>query len=311
MTDHPSRRFLVVGRVGEKSVHRSWIADAACERNWDLQLSTYVDDEALVRDSDLPAVFDKGPKWDAMARHFMNAPELLDQYDYVMLPDDDLIMEARDINRLFEIMVEHDLILGQPALTPQSYFAYPILLRCPQFRLRYSSYLECMSCCFKSSYLKALLPVFERHITGWGVDLVWTMLMKNPAYRSAIIDEVPMTHTRPLYSGSLYKVFTDRAIDPWQEIDILTGSFTNFPYAMIVYGGVLKNGREVGDLQTRLIAGLHLLSSAPATKHPFAVARAGAVMLMRMLTKAGWLPVQLEPKETTSVALIEAGKGSY
>lgn len=305
------KRFLVVGRVGDKSLHKSWIADTTCERNWDLQLSSYGFDQSLVQDGDLPPVFDKGMKWDRIARHFMDAPELLDRYDYIMLPDDDLVMEARDINRLFEIMVEHDLTLGQPALSLDSYFAYPVLLRSPQFRLRYSSYLECMSCCFKSSYLKLLLPIFEKHYTGWGFDLIWTMMMKDPAFRSAIIDEVPMTHTRPLHSGPLYGMFADKGMDPHKEIEVLTGSFTNFPNAMIVYGGVLKSGRRVGDAMTRLISGLHLLFVAFRSKHPYAVARVGAVTLLRIFTKMGWRPRQLQPNENASAILVNVSKASH
>jgi hypothetical protein len=94
-----SRSFLVIGRVGDNSLHKNWIADVSCDRNWDLQLNADGTDEARVQDGDLPTVIDRGTKWDSIVRHLKRHPELLDRYAYIMIPDDDLLMQTRDINR--------------------------------------------------------------------------------------------------------------------------------------------------------------------------------------------------------------------
>ena len=43
-----SKRFLVIGRVGGKSLHKAWIEDTTCERTWDLQLNAYGDAAAQI-----------------------------------------------------------------------------------------------------------------------------------------------------------------------------------------------------------------------------------------------------------------------
>jgi hypothetical protein len=299
-----ARNFLVIGRVGDNSLHKNWIADTSCNRNWDLQLNAYGKDEARVQDGDLPTVIDRGTKWDSIARHLKGHPELLDRYAYIMLPDDDLLMQASDINRLFEIAVEYNLSLAQPTLSLASYISYPILLRCPQFKLRYCNFLESQACCIKSSYLKILLPMFEKYTVGWGIDLIWTMLMKEPAFCAALVDEVPMTHTRPLYSGPLYNALANKGSDPHRELADVISRFTNVPGAMIVYGGVLKNGRRVGGSIARLLNGLYLLSVARRSKLPFNTARMGAAMLLRIFTKMGYRPTQIHPADASTAALL-------
>lgn len=302
-----NRRFLVLGRVGDKSLHHSWIADRTVTRNWDLQLNSYAKDVSLCQDGDLPPVFDYGTKWDSIARHFRANPELLDRYEYIMLPDDDVLMEAADINRLFEIAVEYDLTMAQPAMTIESYLSHAVVLRMPGFRLRYSTFLESMACCIKSSYLHTLLPMFERHFTGWGTDLIWAMLMKAPAYRAAIVDEVPMTHTRPLYSGPIYDTFAEDKVDPREEVRGLMACFENHPQGMHVYGGYLTDGRRVGDFEARIRNAIGLFSVAGRSKLPWNTVRMGCAMLLRAFTQMGYKPEQLRAVAGKEMAALGIG----
>lgn len=302
------RRFLVLARVGDESLHREWIANDATPRNWDLQLNVYAKDQSLSFDGDLPPVFDYGTKWDSIARHFKAHPELLDRYEYIMLPDDDLRMKSSDISKLFDIAVEYDLTMAQPAMTHDSYVSHDILLRVPGFRLRYSNFLESMACCIKSSYLRTILPMFERHFTGWGTDLIWTMLMEDPAFRAAVVDEVPMVHVRPLYSGPIYVSFVKDGIDPHQEIKFLTSCFDNHPKTKHVYGGWLTNGRRVGDFETRIRNAIALLWMARRVKNPARAVFKSACMTVWAFTKAGYRPEQLRAIPGTEMALLGLGK---
>lgn len=302
-----NRRFLVLARVGDNSLHHSWIADKMVTRNWDLQLNAYAKDRSHCQDGDLPTVFDYGTKWDSIARHFKAHPELLRRYEYVMLPDDDLLMEASDINRLFDIAVEYDLTMAQPAMTIESYMSHAVVLRMPGFRLRYSTFLESMACCIKSSYLRTLLPMFERHFTGWGTDMIWAMLMKDPSYRAAIVDEVPMTHTRPLYSGPIYNTFAKEKIDPKEEVRGLLACFDNHPLRMHVYGGYLSNGRKVGAFEARIRNAVGLFSVARNAKRPWNTFRMGCAMLIRAFTRMGYRPEQLRAIAGTKMAALGIG----
>ena len=288
-----SKRFLVIGRVGGKSLHQAWTEDTSCLRTWDLQLNAYGDTAAQIADADLPTVIDQGTKWDSLARHFRANPELLDRYDYVMLPDDDLLMTAGDINRIFEITAANDFTIAQPAMSMDSFVSYPVLMQCPGFKLRYVNHLECMSPCIKTSYMKTLLPIIEKYVCGWGADHIWAMLMKDPAFKAAVIDEVTMTHTRAFYTGTLYDSFNKQGVDPFNEVKVVTALFENFPKRTVVYGGISVSGRRVGSVETQLRNSAHLIATAYRTRTPFKIFRKGVGQLLQAFTEASYRPSQL------------------
>ena len=293
-TARPSRqRYLVIGRVGSKSLHHAWVEDRQCVRTWDLQLNAYGDKADRIADADLPTVVDQGTKWDSLARHFRAHPELLDHYDYVMLPDDDLLMTASDINRIFEITAAHDFTLAQPAMTMDSFVSYPVLMQCPGFKLRYVNHLECMSPCIKTSYMKKLLPIIEKYVCGWGADHIWAMLMEEPAFKAAVLDEVTMKHTRAFYTGTLYDSFDKQGVNPFDEVKTMTALFENFPKRTVVYGGIASSGRRVGNVETQLRNSAHLITTAHRTKTPFKILRKGVGLLMQAFTEASYRPAQL------------------
>ncbi|GGH13219.1 hypothetical protein GCM10007036_11640 [Alsobacter metallidurans] len=295
MANPSNKKFLVIGRVGDKSLHKHWLEPASTERNWDLVLNSYGKDQTRVQDGDLPTVFDPGTKWDSIVRQFKAHPELLEQYTHVMLPDDDLLMTAGDINRMFEVVVENGLTMAQPSLTYESYISWPILLHVPGFKLRYCNFLESMACVIDVRYLKSLLPMFEKHYTGWGTDMIWTMLMRDPPFRAAIIDEVQMTHTRPLYSGPIYNTFVDMHVDPRDEVRKLTESFANYPNSIVTYGGVLANGRTVGGRRTMLANVSYLVRNAHRSRLWSSCLVTASELLARSITMNNYRPEQLKP----------------
>jgi hypothetical protein len=292
-TARSARRYLVIGRVGSKSLHQSWTEDRQCDRTWDLQLNAYGETAAQIADADLPTVIDQGTKWDSLARHFRANPELLDRYEYVMLPDDDLLMTAPDINRIFEITAAHDFTMAQPAMSMDSFVSYPVLMQCPGFKLRYVNHLECMSPCIKTSYMKKLLPIIEKYVCGWGADHIWAMLMEDPAFKAAVIDEVTMTHTRAFYTGTLYDSFNKQGVNPFDEVKTVTALFENFPKRTVVYGGISTSGRRLGNVETQLRNSAHLITTAYRTKTPFKIFRKGVGQLMQAFTQATYRPAQL------------------
>ena len=285
------RRNLIFARVGDRSLHKSFLADPSRERNWDLQLSAFGNDEERVRDDgDLPLSIDRGTKWDSVLRYFIVNPHHLEKYDYVMFPDDDLLFESSmSLDRLFDICREFNLFLAQPACTAENYSS-SFQVRCPMFRLRFTTFVECMAPCVKTSYLKStILPLYKKWITGWGTDLVWALLMPDPAFKAAIIDEVTMRHTRPHLTGLIYKDYKNLNADPQREVKEVKASYRNSLHMPIVYAAVLKNGRRVGGSTARIINGLHHLRSARV--------RTAFGMLVRSVTLANYTPIQVLPIE--------------
>lgn len=287
-----NKRGLVFARVGRGSLHRSWLEGVGTERDWDLQLSTFerdFDDAS----GDFPLSRDEGTKWDSVARHFRANMDLLDKYDYVLFPDDDLLFDRGGFDEIFRICRDYSLLIAQPALTPTSHYSHPLLLAAPRFRLRFVSFIEPMCPCIETGYLKSILWCFERWMSGWGQDFIWTHLMDEPFERAAVIDAVQMTHTRPRGGGVIYDQFKKLGVDWEAEQLSIRESFDEVPNVMIYYGGVLKNGIRTGRVPTQILSGLHLLRSSSSTRSPELTTRAGLGLIKKCVTQIGYSPHQI------------------
>jgi hypothetical protein len=80
----------------------------------------------------------KGGKWEGLHAFFAEHPGILNLYDWVWLPDDDIDTTATTINSLFDLMDEQRLDLAQPSLSWDSYYTYFATLNNPRFKLRYT-----------------------------------------------------------------------------------------------------------------------------------------------------------------------------
>ncbi len=294
MSDIHEARNLVFARVGGLSLHRNWLLEPKASRNWDLQLSTYDEQLQGLDDGDLSLSIDTGTKWDSVCRYLRTNPDLLDRYDYIMFPDDDLLFEPNGLSNLFKIMASHDLDIGQPSLLPSSHISYPVTAHCPGFVLRYTNYVEPMCPIIRTDYLRTLLPILARWPTGWGQDDIWTMMMAKPAYRAAFIDASPILHTRPLYTGAVYKTFERLGMDPEGDLKEVRSTFRGLPLPKLIYGGISDKGRKIGHIGANIRNGLHLLRAASAMRKPQEARRVGYGMLSRTVTQFGYRPVQLE-----------------
>lgn len=239
--DGGRNRYLVVVRSGEGSLHRSWLSDES-DRHWDLIESYYGADPRADLDERFERIVDRGVKWNSLKRLFESRPELLIDYDYVWLPDDDLACTQEDINRIFELTRKYDLLVAQPSLSGDSYHSHATLLENSEFLLRYTNYIEVMCPCFNARYLQSVVPLLDLSPSGWGLDNVWCMLTANPRERSAILDCVQVTHTRALGTGSIYENLAKMGSVPIEDREALLERFTVRPDDPTIYSGIRTDG---------------------------------------------------------------------
>ncbi|MRH89383.1 DUF707 domain-containing protein [Nocardia sp. SYP-A9097] len=202
MPTEPVRRNLVVLRAGDSSLHEQWLAGPQ-PRNWDFVVSYFGDDPMRYRTGDVTRLDRKGPKWPAL-QHVLTVDlaEVIDRYDYVWLPDDDLATDTAAINELFDRTARYRLSLAQPALTEDSFFTHEITLVDRRFELRYTNFVEIMAPCFSRDFLTRCLPTFGKSQTGWGLDFHWPRFAPHTG-ALAIIDAVTVRHTRPVGGPNL------------------------------------------------------------------------------------------------------------
>lgn len=197
------RRHLVVVRAGDTSLHPTWLP-ASGQRSWDIVVSYFGDQPGRFEASDVTCVNWKGPKLGGIHALFRDRPDLLDRYDYVWLPDDDLAIAPEDIDRLFAEMRRFDLLLGQPGMTADSHWSWTVTLRNPATRLRYVNFIEVGLPCMRADLLRRVLPDLGAYVIGTGFDWAWPLKAGFDQRKVAVLDTVPVTHTRA-YGGPVYR----------------------------------------------------------------------------------------------------------
>lgn len=263
----PNRRNLVIVRAGDSSIHPQWLNVPGEERNWDLIVSYFGDDPDKFRGGDWLRIDGKGPKLRGVYDLVHSHEQLIRQYEYVWLSEDDLQCTCRGINRIFDVCRERGLKLAQPSLTRDSYFGHAIVLHSPSFRLRYTTFVEIMAPCMSIETLWRLLPTMNQNVSGWGVDFVWAKMLAGDRLGIAIIDEVQIRHTRPVGGGTLYDPLKQRGDSPWDEYRAAEKRYGIASRRYWIERAVRNSGREVNDgFWLLCLYGWGLLTAIPRLK---------------------------------------------
>ena len=190
------RRNLIIARVGQNSLHSSWLA-ASQDRTWDLYLCPY---QPLAPQGTLDLRLGEvipGPKWTGL-RQLLAQWNGWQEYARIWLPDDDIFASAQTIDRMFDLAARLEFDLCAPALHERSYYAHFDTMRNTRCVARRCGFVEIMAPCFSVQALRRLLPTLDLTPTGWGwgLDSLWPKLLD---YRNiGMIDAAPVLHTRPV-----------------------------------------------------------------------------------------------------------------
>ena len=245
------KKSLVVVRAGNNSLHHRWQEIPYEDRAYDLLISFFSDEAfaAFEPAQGVEAVLIKGGKWDGLYKTL--ADRDLDQYDYYWLPDDDLDISATDVNALFTAMQVHGLRIAQPSLTADSYFSHFVFSQCPGFVLRYTNYIEIMAPCLHKDILKKALPLFQGTMSGYGLDYIWCRWAEAGAFRTAILDEIAMHHTRPVGKNLKAAMAASNNLSSEEEEAVLKEMFDLSRRTVpVVFAAILQGGQPLsGRLQ--------------------------------------------------------------
>lgn len=212
MTKH---RNLVISTVGDNSKHPTWLAGSE-PKNFDLFLIYFGDNPNYNFSGAEHTLSRKGFKFTLLDHVLTEYSKLLENYDRVWLPDDDIAADTASVNRLFEVFEEYNLKLAQPAISAGE-VSYEALRQVPGTILRYTPYVEVMCPIFTRDALLKVQPLFLETQSGWGIDWVWSKWFEKGDV--AIIDACGVQHTGKLLRGELYQKLKARGIDPYQEFD--------------------------------------------------------------------------------------------
>ena len=208
---------VIISRNGPNSLHQEWLINSD-SKSWDLILLYYDEDSfRRTQSQEGKSYFYPGGKWEAYYNFFRDYPEVLNDYDFFWFADDDISIQGKAINKMFQSMNDYDLDIAQPAMSLDSYFSYLVTIQCEFLKIRFSNFVEVMAPCLRKSVVKDMLPFFKDAFTGMGLDSIWTHKTRKEPNKIAILDEVVMTHTRPV-GGPLHQKLKEKNITFEEEI---------------------------------------------------------------------------------------------
>lgn len=190
-------KCCIIAAIGELSLHRKWITKSS---RFDLHLIVYDGSYETFKSDSTHVTHAKGYKFKLIYDYLNEKPNIIDQYNYFYMPDDDILIHSAGIHKLFWYMKNYELAIAQPAIA-NSYYSHSHTLRVPNSKIRYTNFVEIMQPCFSQEALKQVLFTFNASRSGWGIDFHWGKILDFSKMNMAIIDDVVSIHTRPVQSN--------------------------------------------------------------------------------------------------------------
>ncbi len=183
-----TRKNLILAPSNKDSLVKQWMSHPD-ERTFDVILSYYDEDG---KESELDDYADEiytmyGFKYPCAYGMLQNSG-YLSEYEYIWMPDDDILLTTPEINRMFELMKEHDLWLAMPSIVkgPGSFNTFGTQAHQPGNVLRHVGFVEVQCPVFSAKALEKCWHTFNESQSGWGIDIFWPKLLGRPINKIAI-----------------------------------------------------------------------------------------------------------------------------
>lgn len=126
------------------------------------------------------------------------APEPLSAYDWLVIVDDDIAFGRSFLDDLIAAAIQADLALAQPAHGFASHATYKITRRRFGSLARRTDFVEIGPLTLVRSDLFADLVPFPPSRWCYGIDLLWSEIVRRRGRSMGIIDATPVRHLRPV-----------------------------------------------------------------------------------------------------------------
>lgn len=235
----PGAKYLVYTSAGDNSNLGYWLAD---NKRFDLWITYY--GEKTGRYYEVADFYNqrKGGKFPNFYFVYHQWRRVISQYDAILLIDDDILINAVQIYRLFALREEYDLWVLQPAFDPQGKIRHRITHVQPQNLLRYTNFVEVTCPLFRQDKLDNFMAVYDPVLVGWGVDYWFMNSLGHPLDgKVAIVDDVPCINPCDHTKGGKREIemlqSTESRKQTWEAIKLEKGIFVE---KMKEFGSVSK-----------------------------------------------------------------------
>jgi len=167
--------------------YKYWLAPY---RNYHLFICYYGDTPNKYKELADHYIMNKGSKFQNLLYVYKNYFDIINQYDYIFVPDDDIIISTKNINKLFVIIKKLNLSIIQPSFSWQGKISHMITTSNSKCILRYTNFIEVNVPLFSKESLFTFLSNYPDDLTCFGVDLYYMWLLGRDKLKYAIIDSV-------------------------------------------------------------------------------------------------------------------------
>lgn len=172
-------KYLLFSSIGDNyDAFDSWYCKRK-KRNYDIKLVYYGDDdnryEKLKKYSD-DIIINKGSKYQNL-RDYYDYFDII-EYDYVWIPDDDIRLESKNIDNMFNLVSKKRIKISQPSMDPNGYNSWKINTNKYGIKkdiIIYTTFVEVTCPILSNNVVKKTVEILKmyRNLTAWGIDYIW------------------------------------------------------------------------------------------------------------------------------------------
>ena len=188
-------KYLLFSSVGD-SYDKAILSWFGIEKNFDIFLCYYEDNEErkklLDSLSDI-CIYQKGSKFQNFQKCYSKYN--FDKYEYIWIVDDDIVLETKKVNELFELAKEYNSPISQPSMHKNGRNMQRITIHQPGKIFRYNNFIEVGVMLFRNDIIKDLLNKIgklleEKKLFCYGIDTLCTKYYYHKDSKFIIFDKI-------------------------------------------------------------------------------------------------------------------------
>ena len=132
----------------------------------------------------------------------------INEFDWFVVFDDDIEVQPRFLDDFLYMSEQAGLVLSQPAHRIGSHFSWEVNRRIWGTLARKTHFVECGPItAFHRSIVNRIVP-FPATRYAWGIDMLWSEIVRGAGLSLGVIDATPIRHTRPVATSYSYAAAT-------------------------------------------------------------------------------------------------------
>lgn len=181
------RRFLIYTSAGKHNNVHHWVNTR--ERSYDIWVTNYSDKPGLLKDVADFYSERKGAKFPNLLEVILNHRKQIEQYQAIMIADDDIIISPKKLERLFSQLVAQDLWIITPAFSRIGKITHDTTERKLTSRYRYTNFAEVTCPIFRTDRLLEFMDTYDAEVTCFGVDWWYLNFLNDTSHQKLVISD--------------------------------------------------------------------------------------------------------------------------